>query len=68
LLSPKIEYLLSEYIIGIVSTALGAIIENVSFGLADDNLVIPISVGFAMWLLYLIYLPELNLVLQNVPR
>lgn len=68
LLSPKIEYMLSEYIIGIVSTAFGAIIENVSFGLADDNLVIPISIGFAMWLLYLIYLPELNLVLQNVPR
>lgn len=68
LLSPKIEYMFSEYIIGIVSTAFGAIIENVSFGLADDNLVIPISIGFAMWLLYLIYLPELNLVLQNVPR
>ena len=68
LLSPKIEYMLSEYIIGIVSTAFGAIIENVSFGLADDNLVIPISIGFAMWLLYLIFLPELNLVLQNVPR
>jgi dolichol kinase len=68
LLSPKIEYMFSEYIIGIVSTAFGAIIENVSFGLADDNLVIPISIGFAMWSLYLIYLPELNLVLQNVPR
>ena len=68
LLSPKIEYMLSEYIIGFVSTALGAIVENVSFGLADDNLVIPISIGFAMWLLYLIFLPELNLVLQNVPR
>ena len=68
LLSPKIEYMLSEYMIGIVSTAFGAIIENVSFGLADDNLVIPISIGFAMWLLYLLFLPELNLVLQNVPR
>lgn len=68
LLSPKIEYRISEYMIGIISTAFGAIIENVSFGLADDNLVIPISVGAAMWLLYLLFLPDLNLVLQNVPR
>jgi len=68
LLSPKIEYRFSEYMIGIVATAFGAIVENVSFGLADDNLVIPISVGAAMWLLYLLFLPELNLVLQNVPR
>lgn len=68
LLSPKIEYSFSEYIIGIIATAFGAIIENVSFGLADDNLVIPISIGIAMWILYLLFLPELNLVLQNVPR
>jgi dolichol kinase len=68
LLSPKIEYRFSEYMIGIVATAFGAIVENVSFGLADDNLVIPISVGAAMWLLYLLFLPELNLVLQNVPK
>ncbi len=68
LLSPKIEYRFSEYLIGIVSAGIGAIIENVSYGLADDNLVIPISIGFAMWLFYLFFLPELNLVLQNVPR
>ena len=68
LLSPKIEYLISEYMIGIASAAFGAIIENVSFGLADDNLVIPISIGAAMWLLYLLFLPDINLVLQNVPR
>lgn len=68
LLSPKIEYRISEYLIGMISTAFGAIIENVSFGLADDNLVIPISIGAAMWLLYLLFLPEMNLVLQNMPR
>ena len=68
LLSPKITYHFSEYLIGIFSTGLGAIVENVSFGLADDNLVIPISIGFAMWVLYLLFLPEINLVLQNVPR
>ena len=68
LLSPKIEYRFSEYMIGIVSTAFGAIVENVSFGLADDNLVIPISIGAAMWLFYVLFLPELSLVLLNVPR
>jgi len=68
LLAPKIEYRFSEYVIGIIAAAFGAIIENVSFGLADDNLVIPISIGIAMWILYLLFLPELNLVLQNVPR
>ena len=68
LLSPKIEYLFSEYMIGIVSAGFGAIIENVSFGLTDDNLVIPISIGISMWVLYLLFLPELNLVLQNVAR
>ena len=68
LLSPKIEYRFSEYVIGIIATAFGAIIENVSFGLADDNLVIPISVGITMWLLYFLFLPEVNLILQNVPR
>jgi dolichol kinase len=68
LLSPKIEYSFSEYMIGIIATAFGAIIENVSFGLADDNLVIPISIGIAMWLMYMLFLPDLNLVLQYVPR
>jgi dolichol kinase len=68
LLSPKIDYRFSEYIIGIVGAGFGAIVENLSYGLADDNLVIPISVGIAMWLLYILFLPELNLVLQNVPR
>lgn len=67
-LAPKIQYVYSEYLIGVVAVAFGAIIENVSFGLADDNLVIPISIGIAMWLLYIVFLPEINLVVQNVPR
>lgn len=68
LISPKIEYRLEEYLIGIVATFIGAIVENISFGLADDNLVIPLSIGFSMWLLYLIFLPDINLVLTHVPR
>lgn len=68
LLSPKIEYSYLEYIVGFIAVAVGAIIENVSFGLADDNLVIPISIGLAMWIMYLVFLPDLNLVVQNLPR
>jgi dolichol kinase len=67
LFTPKIEGYLTEYIIGFIAAAVGAIVENVSFGLADDNLSIPISIGLTMWLLYYILLPELQLILPNVP-
>lgn len=68
LFTPKIEGNITEYIIGIIAAAFGAIVENISFGLADDNLSIPLSIGFAMWILYLWLLPELQLTLPNVPR
>ena len=57
-----------EYVIGFIAAFVGAIVENISYGLADDNLTIPISVGLTMWVLYLIIFPNLDLVLQNVPR
>lgn len=66
--TPKIENLVLEYIIAIIGAAVGAIAENISFGFADDNLVIPLSIGLVMWLLYIILLPNLQLILQNVPR
>jgi len=46
---------------------IGAITENISFGYVDDNLSIPIVVGFIMWLLYTIFLPNLELTLPGVP-
>ena len=57
-----------EYVIGLVAAFFGAIVENISYGFADDNLSIPISTGITMWVLYLIIYPNLELVLQNVPR
>jgi dolichol kinase len=66
--TPKVMNLPLEYLVGIISAAVGAIVENISFGFADDNLAIPISVGFTMWLLYLAFLPELQIVLPIVPR
>jgi len=68
LFTPKVEGLFSEYLIGIVSAFIGAIVENISFGFADDNLSIPLSIGLAMWILYLLFLPELHYILPNVPR
>lgn len=59
--TPKIDGLFLEFIIGAIGGAVGAIIENVSYGWADDNLTIPISIGFTMWGLYYWLLPNLIL-------
>ena len=68
LFTPKINNLLTEYLIGIIAAAVGAIVENISFGYADDNLTIPISICFTMWALYILMLPGISLNLFNVPR
>ncbi len=68
LFTPKIEYAALEYLIGFIAAAVGAIVENISFGFADDNLSIPISVSLTMWGLYLLLLPNVQLILPNVPR
>ncbi len=66
--TPKMENLPAEYLIGLIAAAVGAIVENISFGFADDNLAIPISIGFTMWLLYMAILPELQIVLPILSR
>ena len=66
--TPKMENLPAEYLIGLIAAAVGAIVENISFGFADDNLAIPISIGFTMWLLYMAIIPELQIVLPILPR
>lgn len=68
LFTPKIGNYPMEYIIGFIAAFVGAIVENISYGFADDNLSIPISVGLTMWALYLIIFPNLELILHNVPR
>ena len=68
LFTPKVGGSFEEYLIGFIGAFVGAIVENVSFKLVDDNLSIPLSVGFAMWGLYLALLPTLPLTLSNVPR
>ena len=66
--TPKIGNFPEEYMIGFAAAFVGAIIENISSRLIDDNLSIPLSVGFIMWILYLAILPKLELILSNVPR
>ena len=68
LFTPKVSGFFEEYLIGFIAAFVGAIVENISFKLVDDNLSIPLSVGFTMWGLYLALLPNLELTLSNVPR
>jgi len=60
LISPKISNLPMEYIIGFIAAAVGAIAENISYGWADDNFTIPLSVCGIMWLLYSWLLPGID--------
>jgi dolichol kinase len=59
-LAPKIAYLPAEYLIGVLAAALGAVVEALSGDVIDDNLSIPIAISLAMWGLYLLLLPALN--------
>ena len=68
LLSPKIEGSITEYMIGFIAVAVGAIAENISGDWTDDNLTIPISISITMWFLYALLLPQLSLILPNVPN
>lgn len=68
LFTPKISGSPTEYLIGFIAAAIGAIVENISFGIFDDNLSIPVSVGFSMWAMYYFLLPGVQLIIENVPR
>ena len=67
LFTPKVGNFPEEFIIGFIGAFVGAIVENVSSHYVDDNLSIPLSIGFVMWILYMIILPNLELTLSNVP-
>ncbi|MCH8326492.1 MAG: dolichol kinase [Bacteroidetes bacterium] len=68
LLSPKITGENYEYLIGFLAVGTGAIVENISYGWIDDNLSVPVTIGFIMWALYIIVLPNVTLIIPNVPR
>ncbi|MBW7888304.1 MAG: dolichol kinase [Bacteroidetes bacterium] len=58
--SPKVYQSFGEYIIGIVASLVGTVVEAASWNI-DDNLTIPISIGIIMWGLYSLLYPSLNL-------
>lgn len=60
LIAPKIERLPLEYLAAVIASAVGAFVEA-SSATIDDNITIPISIGFTMWLLYWWLLPSVNL-------
>ncbi len=68
LLAPKIQGSFTEFLIGFISVAVGAIVENVSGTWADDNFTIPVSICITMWILYALMLPNVPLILPNVPN
>ncbi len=59
-LTPKIDYLFAEYLIGIAATVAGSMAEVASYNIVDDNIAVPIAFGLTMWALYIIFLPHLN--------
>ncbi len=63
--APKLNNNVIEYFIGFFAAFVGAIVENISNDLVDDNLSIPLTIGFLMWGLYLIFLPDLSISLTN---
>lgn len=60
LLAPKIEGSLMEYVVGIIAAAAGAVTESLSTTI-DDNISVPLVIGFVLWALYLFLLPSINL-------
>jgi dolichol kinase len=62
LIAPKVSRLAAEYIIGIIAAAIGAVVEALPIRI-DDNLSIPLAVGFSLWWLYMLFLPALDLAL-----
>jgi len=66
--TPKIVGNSTEFLIAIIAVVIGAIAENISGEWADDNFMVPVTVGITMWVLYTVLLPHLSLVLPNVPN
>ena len=60
LVAPKIDKLPMEYIIGFIAAAIGTVVEALPIKI-DDNITIPLSVGFSLWALYSWFLPTINL-------
>ena len=60
LVAPKAAGLPVEYLFGTIAAAVAAVVEASPIKV-DDNLSIPVSVGFVLWALYALFLPGIGL-------
>jgi len=58
-LAPKVGYVPAEYFIGFVAALFGSAVEAMPIAI-DDNLSITFSVGGILWLMYVMFLPTIN--------
>ncbi len=59
LVTPKYNYEISEYLIGFIAAAIGAVAEAASGFL--DNIAIPVSVATVLWIGYTLFLPHIDI-------
>lgn len=59
--TPKIAYNRGEYLIGIAAAMVGTLAELLTVDVLDDNFTVPLSIAFAMWALYRLLFPQMNL-------
>ncbi len=59
-LTPKVDYLVAEYLIGAAATVVASVAEVISYNVVDDNIAVPIAFGLTMWALYVIFLPHVS--------
>ena len=55
----------SDLLIAVIAGIVGAVAEVFSFDIIDDNFAIPVAIGAALWLMYALFLPELNIYLLD---
>jgi dolichol kinase len=60
LLAPKASSIPVEYLVGAAGAVVGALVEALP-PIIDDNFSIPLAIGVTMWILYVVFLPALNL-------
>lgn len=60
LVAPKLGGGIAEYALWIIGAGVGAVAESISIKI-DDNISIPVTIGIAMWLLYTLFLPGVDL-------
>jgi len=58
LVAPKIGRLPIEYIIGFIAAAIGTVVEALPIKI-DDNISVPLSIGFSLWALYALLAPAI---------